>query len=297
MKKTISIITAALCLIACDRHVAFTNLPFVYFNTSSISVYEDAGEVKIPVCAKADVAFNLSFETVNGQKKDSGTGQMVPNGQAGVDYDILENEAKVIHFNAGQQSDTIRVSITDFPGILTGNKDFTIRILNAGTEVSLGGFSTCKVTILDNDHPLKEVFGEYAATDGEGTSWTVTLAEDPNSFTQVFFDGIVPTFAGAYVSTGKRYYVPCQVTEDLSKITVPLGYTLADTNMDESIMIGGYAGGSSFSLSGTVTFSKTDTGYKLDGNRGFIAIYEDEGEYWLAASDAIVSAPITLVKK
>ena len=36
--------------------------------------------------------------------------------------------------------------------------------------------------------------------------------------------------------------------------------------------------------------------YKLDGTKGFAAIYENGG-YYLAASNATAMAPITLVKK
>jgi hypothetical protein len=295
MKKIAYITLAVLAFAACSRKVDFTTLPFVYFASPSISVYEDTALVKIPVKAMADVDFAVTFETVDGEKIDAETGLPVPNGKSGVDYSIVDNDAAILRFKAGQQSDTIKVMITDFTGTLTGNKDFTIKLLGvSGGEVSLGGFSTCKVTIIDNDHPLKEIFGDYAATDGDGNSWTVTLAEDPSSYKQVFFDGIVPYFAGS-IAAGKRYYVVAPVSEDLSTISIPLGYKLADQWNGYDIVIFGYDGTYIYS-SGTLNFNKTDTGYKLEGSQGFAAIYENGG-YYIPSSDALASSPITLVKK
>lgn len=297
MKKSylISLVLIALTGISCNRLADFTEIPFVYFPSPSISVYEDAGIVEIPVKAVADMAFTLTFETQDGVKIDATTGVEVPNGQKGVDYDIVDNEAAVIRFDAGETSKSIKVQITDFTGTLTGNKDFTIKMTGSGNEVSKGGYSTCKVTIIDNDHPLKSIFGEYAATDSSGAAWTLTLAADPDNWYTTFIDGIVPTFAGSYVGKGLRHYVPATVSEDLSTITVNFGYKLADQYNDHDITIFGYDGQYIYS-SGSVAFEKTEDGYKLDGNKGFAAIYENGG-YYLAASNALVTAPITLVKK
>ena len=295
MKKIVYIILAVVAMASCSRKVEFTKLQFVYFASPSVSVYEDTALVKIPVKAVSDVDFAVTFETVDGEKIDAATGLPVPNGKSGVDYSIEDNDAAILRFKAGQQSDTIKVKITDFTGTLTGNKDFTINLLGvSGGEVSLGGFSSCKVTIIDNDHPLKEVFGEYAATDGDGQSWTVTLAEDPTSYTQVYFDGFVPFFAGC-LATGDRYYIVAPVSEDLSTISIPLGYKLADQWNGYDITVFGYDGQYIYS-SGTLSFKKTENGYKLEGSQGLAAIYENGG-YYIPGNDALTSAPITLVKK
>ena len=296
--KKIYLIAAALLLIAsvsCSRKAEYTSIPFVYFPNSSMSVYEDAGIIEIPVKAVSDVAFTLTFETTDGEKIDQSTGIKVPNGKKGVDYDIEDNEAAIIRFNAGESIKSIKVRIVDFPGVLTGNKDFTIKMVSSGNEVCKGGFSYCKVTIIDNDHPLKSILGEYAATDAEGTTWTLTLAADPNNWYTTFIDGIVPTFAGDWVGLGLRHYVPATVAENLSKISVNLGYKLADQYGGHDISIWGYDGQYIYN-SGTVAFEKTEDGFKLDGTKGFAAIYEN-GSYYLAASNAIAVAPITLVKK
>lgn len=297
MKKLYIIATTLLVLsgTSCNRLVDYTNIQFVYFPSPSMSVYEDAGVIEIPVKAVAEVAFPLSFETVDGEKTDVATGLPVPNGQNGVDYEIVDNEGAIVRFEAGDSLKYIKVKIVDFPGVLTGNKDFTIKMKGSGNEVCKGGYSYCKVTIIDNDHPLKSIFGEYTATDADGNSWTLTLAADPNDWYTTFIDGIVPTFAGSYVGKGLRHYVPGAVTEDLSKISVNLGYKLADQYNGNDIFIWGYDGNYIYG-SGSVAFEKTDTGYKLDGTKGFVAIY-DNGGYYLAASNAMAMAPITLVKK
>ena len=297
MKKLyiITLALLALSIVSCDRHAKYTSIPFVYFPSSSISVYEDAGEIEIPIKAVADVAFTVTFETKDGVLSDAETGVSIPNGKKGVDYDIVDNESSIVVFSAADTLKTIKVKIVDFPGVLTGNKDFSINLLSSGNEVSKGGYSYCKVTIIDNDHPLKSIFGEYTATDSEGSSWTMTFAANPDDWYSTFIDGIVPTFAGSYVGKGLRHYVPASVSEDLSIISVSLGYKLAEQYNGHDVMIWGYDGSYIYN-SGSATFEKTEDGYKLDGTRGFAAIYE-EGGYYLAASDAIAMAPITLVKK
>lgn len=296
--KKFYLIAAALLVLAgssCSRKVEFTDIPFVYFPSPSLSVYEDAGVVDIPVKAVSDVAFTLTFETADGEKVDQASGVTVPNGQRGVDYEIEDNEAAIIRFNAGESEKSIKVSITNFPGVLTGNKDFTIKMVSSGNEVCKGGYSYCKVTIIDNDHPLKTILGEYTATDADGATWTLTLAADPNDWYTTFIDGIVPTFAGNWVGQGLRHYVPATVAENLSKISVNLGYKLADQYGGHDVSIWGYDGQYIYN-SGTLAFEKTEDGYKLDGTKGFAAIY-DNGGYFLAAANALAVAPITLVKK
>ena len=296
MKKTISFIMLVLVLASCSRLAKFTSIPFVYFENPSLSVYEDVGILEIPVTAHAEGNFTVAFESVDGTKIDAVTGQVVPNGKRGEDYFILDNEAAVLHFTEGNLSQSIRISITDFPGVLTGNKDFTLRLLSAGSQVSVGGFSTCKVTIIDNDHPLKSILGEYAATDAEDNSWTMTLVADPDNFYNVFIDGIVPTFAGSYTGKGLRHYVVATVSEDLSTITVPLGYKLADPYNGDDVIIYGYDGMYVYP-SGSSYFTATEDGYALEGTRGFAAIIESGGSLYLAASDGLAMAPISFVKK
>ena len=303
MKKILTILaTAALAasvLASCSRKVDYTEIPFVYFNNASISVSEDAGIIEIPVMALANTEFVVTFETEDGQKKDSNTGQMVPNGENGKDYAIVDNDAAILRFPPGTEQQVIKVAITDMTGVLTGNKDFTVKLTTAGSEVSLGGFSSCKVTIIDNDHPLKAIFGEYMATDGDGLSWTMTFAADPNSYTQVFLDGIVPTFSGNYVGQGLRHYVEAPVTVDpvtgKFSVSIPCGYKLPDPFNGHDIMIFGYDGTYIYS-SGYQLFEQTEDGFVMEGERGFAAIYENGG-YYLAASDAMVMGPITLKKK
>lgn len=296
MKKIVCIALMALSLAACSRVVRYTSIPFVYFENPALSVFEDAGVIDIPVSAQAEGTFTVAFEAVDGTRRDALTGQTVPNGQQGEDYFIVDNPAAVLHFTEGVTTQNIQVSIKDFPGVLTGNKDFTVRLLSAGSQVSVGGFSSCKVTIIDNDHPLKTILGEYAATDNEGNSWTMTLVADPDNVYNVFIDGIVPTFAGSYTGKGLRHYVVATVSQDLNTITVPLGYKLADPYNDNDIVIFGYDGTYIYP-SGTCYFTATEDGYALEGNRGFAAIYESGGSYYLAASDGLAMAPISFVKK
>lgn len=300
MKKTlytIGVALLAMSMLSCSRDAKYTALPFVYFQNASMSVYEDAGEITIPVYANAETDFTLTFTTIDGVKEDPTTGLIVPNGTKGVDYEIVDNEAAILRFPQGTTQQDIKVKIIDFSGTLTGNKDFTIQIQSAGNEVSLGGYSSMKVTIIDNDHPLKSVFGEYTATDADGQSWTMTLAEDPKSYTSLFIDGIVPYVAGHWVGKNQRHYVEAPVNASDLKISVPLGYTLPDSLDGHDAVLYGYTPPSSVTGSGSIAMEKTDNGYKVDGKLGFVLIFEEPDGLYLAASNGMASAPITIVKK
>lgn len=298
MKKIYLIAALLLVLtgISCSRLVNYTDIPFVYFPNPTISVYEDAGIVEIPIKANAEVDFSLTFETQDGEKTDVATGLVVPNGKKGVDYDIVDNDASIVRFAAGETQKSIKVSITDFPGVLTGNKDFTIKMVSSGNQVCKGGYSYCKVTIIDNDHPLKSILGEYTATDADGQVWTMTLAADPNDWYTTFVDGIVPGFAGDWVGKEIRHYVPATVPEDLSSFNVPLGYKLADPYNGQDITIYGFSG-NAVSLSGTLSFAKTENGFKLDGTKGILAGFPNGDYISYYGPSFMASAPITLVKK
>ena len=282
MKKTFVLLLAALAFASCNRKVEFTELPFVYFTNSSMSVYEDADVVKIPVNALSDTDFAVTFEAVDGIKLDEATGLYIPNGTNGEDYKVIDNDAAIIRFAAGQVSDTIKVKITDRPGVLTGNKDFTIKLMGvSGGMVSLGGFSSCKVTIIDNDHPLKEILGAYDATghsyfDDADVNWTMTLVADPNDYYKVWIDGIMPLFAGDYLSgaDGKNHAVYAtfkksdDVSADLSSFTVAGGQKLADPYNGYDIVVMTFSGTSISQSPITFTRNSEGTGYQAGSGYG-----------------------------
>ena len=289
MKKIAYITLAVAALASCNRKVEFTQLQFVYFASPNVSVYDDTALVKIPVNAVADVDFAVTFETIDGEKTDAATGLPVPNGENGVDYSIVDNDAAILRFKAGQQSDTIKVKITDFTGTLTGNKEFTIKLLGvSGGEVSLGGFSACKVTIIDNDHPLKSILGAYDAKahdyfDDVNVNWTMTLVADPNDYYKVWIDGLVPMFAGDYLSgaEGKNHAVYAtfnkndDLTADLSSFTIPGGQKLTDPYQGYDIFIMSFSG-SSISQS-SITFASNSDGTGYEANSGYGAYVNSNG--------------------
>ena len=62
MKKIVYTISALLVLASCSRLAEYTEIPFVYFSSPAVSVYEDAGEIEIPInVSSSDVAFSLTF--------------------------------------------------------------------------------------------------------------------------------------------------------------------------------------------------------------------------------------------
>ena len=71
---------------------------------------------------------------------------------------------------------------------------------------------------------------------------------------------------------------------------------LADSYNNHDIVIYGYDGTYVYN-SGSASFEKTEDGYVLTGNKGFAAVYTGDDGLYLAASNALVTAPVTLVKK
>lgn len=275
MKKTLRFIAAlglgAIWLNSCSRDVDFTDLPFVYFDDATLTVAEDAGRIRIPIHASDKGTFTLSFDIVDGTKVDPVTGQTVPNGKAGEDFTIVDNPAAILNFRS-EDVQYIDIDIIDFDGVLTGNKDFTIKLRSAGNEYSLGGFSNLKVTIQDNDHPLKEILGAYEVTaydyfGGANESWTMTFVADPNDYFRIWIDGITPTFVGHYLSgaDGNNHAIYGtfnkidDVTANLNAITIPAGQKFADTYNDYDILISRISGGG-YSNSGNITFNRLSDG-------------------------------------
>ena len=304
MKKITCILLAVMALAACNRKVEFTEIPFVYFTNASLSVYEDASVISIPVNAIAETDFAVTFETVDGEKLDPATEQMVPNGKSGEDYSIVDNDAAILRFKAGQKSDTIKVKITDRPGVLTGNKDFTIKLLAvSGGEVSIGGFSSCKVTIIDNDHPLKSILGAYDATgysyfDDADVNWTMTLVADPNDYYKVWIDGILPMFAGDYISgaEGKDHAVygtfkkNDDLSADLSSFTIPGGQKLSDPYQGYDVVIMTF-NGSSVGQS-AINFTRNSEGTGYEASAGYGANISGTSSYF-----QLISPSPTIIKK
>ena len=263
MKRITILCFAALTALAasCDRKPDFKDMTAVYFPNTNIRIDEDADIYDIPIKLHGEKRdFAVTFEAVDGTSSRPA--------EEGVDYEIYENPATIVPFSSSDDTKYIRVKVTNRPGVMTGNKDFSIKLKNATNGVITAGTSTCKVTIMDNDHPLKTVFGAYDAKDNSGAQWTVTLLEDPSSTYNVLIDGITPTFAGKWVEEGEKLLLSGTVGSDLKTIRVAYYQSFMADYDGETLYMFGVDNNGYIISSGSAIFTATEDGFTFTNGQG-----------------------------
>jgi len=203
---------------------------FVAFGSASYSVSEDSSSFKIPVRL-----------TSLGKKTSAVTFQVFDvSAVAGKDYQ-LSGGASVINFDGSDPVQYINLDIIGHPGVFTGDLKFGIALSGASNGINLGSNDTTYVTILDLDHPLAAILGDYTAVGTSyfnGTqSWAVTLAKDPgNDVTKVWITNLV---AGGSSASTPLYGI---VNADKTEIKIPVGQTVATSTSYPSIIFEGFYG-------------------------------------------------------
>ena len=110
---------------------------------------------------------------------------------AGEHYNLLNN---TVNFTSSNRSDFIKIEILD-DDIFKGNFDIKLDIVTiSNSNVSTLIERETVVTIIDDEHPLKDLFGNWTFT-GTGArqgaqTFTVTLGPDAADFTYVKISGI-----------------------------------------------------------------------------------------------------------
>lgn len=227
MKKYLSILFIALAglvlVTACD-----TNQPpvfddanaFVAFDQNTASIDEastdpETGEIvpqteilRLPVTlgSVAGLKETVKFTVEDGTAK------------AGVNYRVLTTSG-TLSFDATNRTQYIEVEPIYCPDY-TGDLKFTITLAPTAS-VSLGYMSTCTITIGDVDHPLSGLIGDYAASSGDGTNWTMTLYKDENDDHMVWFFDLFGNPGWSIMST--MFYG--NVDDALENINIPFGQT------------------------------------------------------------------------
>ncbi len=185
---------------------------FVAFNKSSVSVLESAGTVNIPITLASvkGLSASVSVEAVDGSAK------------SGVNYTV---ETSSVSFSANAATQNVLVKINDVDGF-TGDLKFTLKLGNTG-DVNAGNEKTCTVTIVDKDHPLDKILGDYnfKATDVWGDEWnyTVNVVKDASDVSKVWFWNL-NSYLNAIGYSAPTYNVYYGVVnDDHTVITMPLG--------------------------------------------------------------------------
>ncbi|MDR0865398.1 MAG: hypothetical protein LBO74_10780 [Candidatus Symbiothrix sp.] len=214
---------------------------FVAFTSERISVTEDAGVLKVPVrlTSLAAKTSTITFEIIEGTAvSDALQDDEVEGAVQGRDFE-LNGGSTTLSFDGENPVQDISFNIISHEGEFTGDRIFGIGITSGGS-VNTGSTDTLYVTILDLDHPLSFILGEFNATATSyfnGTqAWTVTLSKDISDTKKVWITNLV---AGGSSASTPVYGI---VNDEKTEIKIPVGQTIATSPSYPTILLEGYYG-------------------------------------------------------
>ena len=184
---------------SCDRKVEFQHESFATFKTVSFNVNETESSLVVPVMiynptgAETQVSVTVSSNTA----------------VEGTDFEVVNPANGILTFSAETDSLAVEIAISnDFVGEFTGTKSFSIQIASITEGVNVGNFNVATVNILDLDHPLSALIGEWNGTltfaDEAGSQMPTTLKmssiDSDQTYTKLSITGLEPAYA-QYVTT------------------------------------------------------------------------------------------------
>jgi hypothetical protein len=234
MKKIITyfsiIMTGGLLVAACNLNDApeFSNSEaFVSFDKVAISIPEDttttSTRLRVPVrLSSLGLASNVTYEVFELPTVTSPTDAGAREGR---DYELL-NESTVLTFTAEAPVQYIEFDILTHNPEFTGDRSFGIKLTTPGS-VKLGKADSVAITILDLNHPLSFILGDFTADansywDGP-TQWKVSIAKDSVDLTKVW---ITNPISGGSQAAHPVYGV---VNAAKTEIKIPVGQKTAVT--------------------------------------------------------------------
>lgn len=199
---------------------------FVAFGGNSFSVEETAEVLKVPVrlTSLKNLTSTVTYELIDSTAI------------AGRDYE-LSGGATVLNFDGKDPVQHIEINILPHEGVFTGDLIFGIALKSA-SNVSLGSNDTVYVKILDLDHPLSAILGDYAVYgpnyfSNRDDNWTVKLEkDDEGDVSKVWISNLV------VAGTNQKVYGI--VNEDMTKIEIPVKQTIATSSSYNSIVLEGF---------------------------------------------------------
>ncbi len=274
---------------------------FVGFAQTSYTVNEDADSLVIPVTVaspdpvKVTVAYSVADSTA----------------KKGTNY-TLADEAAVLVYDGETRTQNIVLNIVNIATTAeksgyTGDLLFTVTLESAG-DLDLGYNKTCTVKIVDLDHPLAAILGDYKVSaqfyTGSPAEWTLSFTNDPDDVTVVWID--YPVYLTSLASTWGGWAVYGNVSEDLKTITIPCGQTCGVNSeepawyddLSDTFSFGTWVdlGGGYLDLvdSGVVTFTMGADGVWRTEDAP--AVWTPSGSY-LAAQGVMTKGTMTLTKQ
>ena len=215
---------------------------FVAFDTATGNIEEDSADtLRIPVTLGSVAGLS---EKISYVVKDSTAKQ-------GVNFTLVDATA-TLSFDAKNRTRYIEI-VPKADGAYTGDLVFTIT-LNASANVNLGAASVCTVKIVDIDHPLTPILGDYTITassffDGpmEGT---MTILKDADDDHMVWLRGL---FFSATGNVRPDFDVYGNVDDEMTKLVVPFGQVVEYKYSGQDVNVSGVSAEGEFVHTGSVT--------------------------------------------
>lgn len=173
---------------------------FVAFNSASVTVKENAGQLKIPVtlASVAGKSASVTYTVVDGTAKQN------------TNFTLADPTA-TLNFDAENRTQYIVINITNIANVYTGDLKFQIQLSDEGV-VRPNNEWLCNVTINDIDHPLAALLGEWTATATSNyfgaKSWSIKIEKDAKDPAIVWIADIVygfPNYGFGYPGYDNRY--------------------------------------------------------------------------------------------
>lgn len=197
---------------------------FVAFTSTTLSVDETGGSIEVPVLltSLAGLEGTATIEVVDS----------LTTAEEGTHYTI--EGSKTLNFTKDAPTQKLTVKVVD-NAEFTGDVKLALNITTA-TGANLGKATTCTITIVDDEHPLKPILGTYStyADTGRGEyTYDVTVEPDENDLTVVWFCNLEPYFAAnGYTSARGTNMFYGIVNEDMTQIRIPAKQKLGYENVE-----------------------------------------------------------------
>jgi len=225
----VTIIGISLCFSSCnvnsDKIPEFNDKDAsVAFTIQSYSVEEDYSlknngkyfQIPVTLASLNGISSQVKFEIID-VTLDGGT-DFERTSKEGINYNLISSNT--LNFDAANRKQYIEIEIINIPDDFTRDFEFYIQITNGGS-VKIGSDSICTVRILDMDHPLANILGDY---NGVGNSYfdgrwefTPTFEKDEEDVSLVWIRSFF---------YGQNQPIYGVVNSEMTEIRIPHGQTL-----------------------------------------------------------------------
>jgi len=204
---------------------------FISFRNATMSIGEEKGSLDIPILltSLAGLSGTVEFEIDPDAANTAVEGKI---------YRVL-NESNILTFTKENPLQYIHLEIID-NDTFDGDVNMTFILKNPSNGLSLGLENSCKVTILDDEHPLLFILGNMLAIgdsefDGP-TTWNMVFSKDDKDISKVWITNLVQ--GGSSAST-PVYGI---VNEEKTEIRIPINQVVAVSGSYPLIRLEGWYG-------------------------------------------------------